>query len=524
MPASRKRERSPSAETPAEAVALTDATSTLSRSDAEWEKLENGSVLLLPPTISIVREVLHTSLQDGAAYVVKIAAFDMDDTLIKPASGAVFPKDDPNDWQWVHADVPTHLQRLHESGFLIVLFSNQMGIGKASTWNAVKAAAIQSKVVRLSRNAAVPLCACVATRDDCWRKPNPRLWKLVTERVAQCVQVGREAPVAVDCEAYSFYVGDAAGRPTPTLAGRKKDFSCSDRHFAYNLKLPFFTPEQVFQTAVDDLLQEDSASRRIIISSSNSGDAAETEKQRLTSYRLSTTLLQLTAATATAGFSWGDVSPEELASLPRTYANLTLQVITATRAETRTLPAASPFFAPAGNGRQEMILFVGYPGCGKSTFFRRHLQPQGYRHVNRDALQTRAKCLRAAEEYWSAGHSVVVDNTNPTAEDRQAYMDIVKKHTKGKKGGAHAGLLPVRIFCFTHTRGLAQHMNTVRSHVEGVARVPTIAFNVFNARLQRPTTPAEVAALGIDSVWEIPPVACFAEAPAGTENAFFLLL
>ena len=44
----------------------------------------------------------------------------------------------------------------------------------------------------------------------------------------------------------SFYVGDAAGRLKDYKKGAKKDFSCSDRKFAMNLKLDFFTPEEYF--------------------------------------------------------------------------------------------------------------------------------------------------------------------------------------------------------------------------------------------------------------------------------------
>ena len=42
----------------------------------------------------------------------------------------------------------------------------------------------------------------------------------------------------------SFYCGDAAGRKKGPNG--KKDFSCSDRLLALNLKLQFYTPEEHF--------------------------------------------------------------------------------------------------------------------------------------------------------------------------------------------------------------------------------------------------------------------------------------
>lgn len=75
------------------------------------------------------------------------------------------------------------------------------------------------------------------------------MWTLLEERVQECVRAARAdatAPIMVDCTAYSFDVGDAAHRSTRTLAGRAKDFSCSDRQLAFNAQLSFVRPEQFF--------------------------------------------------------------------------------------------------------------------------------------------------------------------------------------------------------------------------------------------------------------------------------------
>lgn len=44
----------------------------------------------------------------------------------------------------------------------------------------------------------------------------------------------------------SFFVGDAAGRPSAWRPGASKDFASTDRKFALNLNIPFYTPEEFF--------------------------------------------------------------------------------------------------------------------------------------------------------------------------------------------------------------------------------------------------------------------------------------
>ena len=56
----------------------------------------------------------------------------------------------------------------------------------------------------------------------------------------------------------------------------------------------------------------------------------------------------------------------------------------------------------------ELVLFVGYPCLGKSSFYRSHFQQAGYRHVNQDILKRREKCIKVVKEALSAGESCVV--------------------------------------------------------------------------------------------------------------------
>lgn len=64
----------------------------------------------------------------------------------------------------------------------------------------------------------------------------------------------------------------------------------------------------------------------------------------------------------------------------------------------------------AKSDKQEVVVFVGSPGSGKSSFFRGHMD--GYVHVNNDTLKTKKKCLNVAEAALKEGKSCVIDNTN----------------------------------------------------------------------------------------------------------------
>ena len=60
---------------------------------------------------------------------------------------------------------------------------------------------------------------------------------------------------------------------------------------------------------------------------------------------------------------------------------------------------------------KEMVIFVGSPGAGKSTFWQNYMPK--YHRVNRDTLKTKEKCYKVADEQLTKGNSVVIDNTNP---------------------------------------------------------------------------------------------------------------
>jgi predicted kinase len=67
-----------------------------------------------------------------------------------------------------------------------------------------------------------------------------------------------------------------------------------------------------------------------------------------------------------------------------------------------------------------MAIMMGIPGSGKSSFCARKLL--NYKRVNLDSLHTRNNENIAIEEAIKHRENIVIDNTNPTAEDRRKYI------------------------------------------------------------------------------------------------------
>jgi len=167
----------------------------------------------------------------------KVAAFDMDGTLILPKSGAKFPKN-AMDWKWKFANVPTILTKLHASGYKIVIFSNQKNVKEERLDDVV------TKIGDLSKNVGVPIEAFIATADDDGRKPKTGMWTLFLSNNGAF----SKKTLLLDV----FFVGDAAGRQG--LGKGKADFSDSDRIFAQNISIQYWNETEFFNTHANRIL------------------------------------------------------------------------------------------------------------------------------------------------------------------------------------------------------------------------------------------------------------------------------
>ncbi|EIN13709.1 PNK3P-domain-containing protein [Punctularia strigosozonata HHB-11173 SS5] len=334
----------------------------------------------------------------------RIAGFDLDGTLI---SGN-FRVKDKKAWSWWRNVVPTKLRQLHEGGYAIIIFSNQ-NINHLAVWKEklqLIAAALPD----------VPFRIFAATRKDGHRKPMPGMWHEL-ERIYAL------DGVVIDKGA-SFYVGDAAGRPS---GPNGKDHASSDRQWALNVGVPFFTPEEFF--------------------------------------------LELPASQyKMEGFHVSTLSAQPL----YTPTSTPLLFRAPTDQEPYTTSSSQSAITTSASGPKEIILFVGPPCAGKSSFFRTHIQVMNhsYVHVEGRALKARARCAQKAEEALKDEKSCVLDDTHASMFSRKYAITLARKFE-----------IPIRCFLFTASLELAWHNNLYRAYLQ-----PRI---ISDQKLSRPALPKE---------------------------------
>ncbi|KAJ8306571.1 hypothetical protein KUTeg_017116 [Tegillarca granosa] len=316
----------------------------------------------------------------------KVVGFDIDFTVIKPASGRKF------------ATVPQKLREINNDGYRILFFTNQAGIEKLK----VKPEEIMQKTF-------------ICTGNNHYRKPSTMMWEHFVKKCNQGVKLDLNK-----CK----FVGDAAGRAKEWAPGKPKDFSCGDRMFAANIRIDFQTPEEFFLG----------------------------EKP--------------------VPFTWGSVDP-----------NTFLSPSKKTKQQYH-------------SQKQEVVIMVGAPATGKSTFRQRYLEPHGYIAVNRDTLGTMEKCIKAGKEALANNKSIVADNTNPTVDARSNFVKLAKQK----------GIL-CRCFWMKTPIELAHHLNFVRQNQTNgkVRRIPDVGYAVYNKNFQKPTMAegfSEIIEINFDPVFD----------------------
>ncbi|KAH7682410.1 bifunctional polynucleotide phosphatase/kinase protein [Dioscorea alata] len=188
----------------------------------------------LPPKWKAFQTVIFHEQEDGLHSSEKIAAFDFDGCL---ANTSVY-RVDPDDWSLMHPSIPEKLQSLYDSGYKLVIFTNEANIER---WKNKRQVAVNFKIRMLEnfmKLVKLPIQVFIACglpvnkrnlTEDPFRKPKPGMWRLMEQNFNSGIAVDRNQ---------SFYVGDAAGRPN--------DHSNADIKFAQAIGLKFYVPEEYF--------------------------------------------------------------------------------------------------------------------------------------------------------------------------------------------------------------------------------------------------------------------------------------
>lgn len=125
---------------------------------------------------------------------------------------------------------------------------------------------------------------------------------------------------------------------------------------------------------------------------------------------------------------------------------------------------------------KEMILMVGYPGSGKSTYVNNTLVPLNYVRINRDILHTIQKCLKETKKNLELNKNVVIDNINNDTKTREQYIKLASNF--GYK---------VKCIIIDVSLDVAMHNSIYRFYKKQAAPIPNIVYHVYKKKYVEPS-------------------------------------
>lgn len=120
----------------------------------------------------------------------------------------------------------------------------------------------------------------------------------------------------------------------------------------------------------------------------------------------------------------------------------------------------------------EAVIFIGIQATGKSTFYKEHFFNTHIR-INLDMLRTRHREKLLIQACLEARQPLVIDNTNPTIEERARYIPLIRA----------AGFRVCGYYFQSSSAAAIQH----NSHRAAAERVPDKAIRGTASRLQLPS-------------------------------------
>lgn len=121
------------------------------------------------------------------------------------------------------------------------------------------------------------------------------------------------------------------------------------------------------------------------------------------------------------------------------------------------------------NQGKTMVVLVGMPGSGKTSYYKEHLKPLGFNHINQDSLKTVAMVKKKVIEFVNNSDSFCVDNLNNRLDKRTSYYELATA----------AGYKIITVYLVRDGRG----WNNLRDH-----KVPSVVYNVYFKKLVEPTS------------------------------------
>jgi bifunctional polynucleotide phosphatase/kinase len=340
--------------------------------------------------------------------LVRIAGFDLDDTLIveKSSKGT-------KSWKLIDDNVFPKINEYIDEGCFLIIFSNQSGMSQNKNFNKIewklKCEEIIKKIKKAYESEYEEPCdsyfaVYAAKKHDMYRKPNTRMWKEMKEDINEELGLG-ETNGKIKISKHSFYCGDAAGRRERSL----------------------------FRIAHGQKAEK---------------DHADTDRKFAMNLKINFyDPEEMFIGEQASEFVLTGIDPEE-----------ELKAV-----KGKTYPKIN--FTPR---KKELILFVGPPGSGKTSFFEKYIKEHGYMHVNRDTCKTKEKCIELARVAIDKKKSLVVDNTNPTAESRKYFIQLAQENN-----------YTIRCFVFEIDYEMANHLNNLR-HLYTNGAVPKLNKIVYN--------------------------------------------
>ena len=285
----------------------------------------------------------------------KFLGLDYDWTLVCPKTGLQLPKD-INDWTFLYSNMKDKLKEFCDSGFMIVIFTNQ-----TKAW---KVAQIQTVLNQLE----IPMFVVISLSKEL-NKPNKELYLKFLEYVELV-----ENNIKLD---KSIFVGDALGR--------KCDFSDCDKKFAENIGIEYMSPELCFYIKNNEYKFE---------------------------------------------------------KINRSV-------------------------------NKEIIIMVGYPGSGKSSYAKHIENELKYIHLEKDVIVTIPKILKMIEKNKEKGF--IVDATNGSKKSRAVLIEFAKKHN-----------FNVRCVYVTTSRIESIKRCRKRELCMKIIPIPPIAFSIYDKYFEMP--------------------------------------